>query len=99
MVVKNIFDHSLFQFPPIEHYLDSADPNNEILVDSYINIENGIFIDIGAFIGKYSIKIARRPKVKVLAIEPNPDSFKILCANAEINRIGSNFIPHKQSYI
>ena len=93
LIIKNLFDNTLFKFPDSPHYLSSVDPNNELLVDSYINIQDGIFIDIGAYIGKYSIKIGMRPNVKVIAIEPNPESFNILLENVSLNKIGLNFIP------
>ena len=50
--------------------------------------EGDTFIDIGAYIGYYSI-LARNivgSSGKVIAFEPNPESYKILKKNFEINR-------------
>lgn len=49
--------------------------------------EGDTFVDIGAYIGYYSI-LARNivgEKGKVIAFEPNPESYKILKKNFEIN--------------
>lgn len=55
----------------------------------YFNISEGIFIDIGANIGKFSIIMGKKidNKGKVLAIEPHPDNFKILQRNIELNNL------------
>ncbi len=83
----------LFEYPTTDiSYEISCNPQNEILVDSYIDIKEGTFIDVGAFIGKYTIKVGKNPKVKVLAIEPNPFSFELLMNNIRVNSLHNNVI-------
>lgn len=46
----------------------------------------GTFIDVGAHVGCYSVRAARKAS-KVHAIEPNPDAVEILKANCNLNHI------------
>ena len=50
--------------------------------------DNGIFIDIGAHIGKYSILMAKNG-MKVIAFEPDLGSFKILKKNIALNNLNN----------
>ena len=93
LIVRNIFNKVIFKVINHPEYLVSIDPLNELLVDSYINIQKGIFIDLGAFVGKYALKIAKNKNVKVIAVEPNPQTFQLLIESAALNRIGDNFVP------
>ncbi len=47
-------------------------------------VEGDVFIDAGAHIGKYSIMLSPRFK-KVLAVEANPETFKLLEENIRLN--------------
>ncbi|MEM2614637.1 MAG: FkbM family methyltransferase, partial [Nitrososphaerota archaeon] len=50
------------------------------------NLEKGVFVDVGAHIGKYTIMVARKLKDgKVIAIEADPNNFKILKKNLILN--------------
>ncbi len=52
--------------------------------------ENETFVDIGANVGAYSLRIAKNYKdkgVKVIAIEAHPENYKALCRNIEINNL------------
>src|SRR3972149_7010328 len=51
----------------------------------FFDIREGVFLDIGANIGKYSIILGQNPKIKVIAFEPTPETFKILKKNIELN--------------
>jgi len=57
----------------------------------YINnkVEEGLFIDIGANVGRYTVMAARKMKEKgeVIAIEPEPDNFAALIKNIELNKL------------
>ncbi len=55
----------------------------------YFDLGEGVFIDIGANIGKFSIILGRRSreKIKVISIEPHPKNFKILTKNIELNKL------------
>lgn len=62
----------------------------------YFNIKGGVFIDIGANIGKYTIIMGKKLKNngQVIAIEPEPNNFEILKKNIRFNKLG-NIIPLK----
>ncbi|MEA3359125.1 MAG: FkbM family methyltransferase [Thermodesulfobacteriota bacterium] len=53
------------------------------------DLKEGIFIDIGAHVGKYAIRLANRlgDKGEVIAIEPEENNFKILEKNAKHNKL------------
>ena len=63
-------------------------------LEKYFNIAEGIFVDVGAHIGKYSIRIARQlgPKGKVIAIEPEPYNFSILEKNVKLNGLKNVYL-------
>jgi len=52
-------------------------------------IKQGVFVDIGANIGKYTVKVARQMgnKGRVVAIEPDPETFRILKRNITLNKL------------
>jgi FkbM family methyltransferase len=53
-----------------------------------IMYDNETFVDVGANVGSYSLKIAQDYKyrgVKVIAIEAHPENYKALCRNIELN--------------
>lgn len=62
-------------------------PNHEQKVANVLNAipSGGIFIDVGAHIGKYSLKLAMKG-VKVIAIEPDPITFRALTMGTKLNR-------------
>ncbi|MCS7123069.1 MAG: FkbM family methyltransferase [Candidatus Aenigmarchaeota archaeon] len=63
-------------------------------IRNYFQIDNGVFIDIGAHIGKYTILVGRRlKKGLVIAIEPLRQNFKALLLNIEINNLKNKIIP------
>jgi FkbM family methyltransferase len=93
IVIKNLFNNCVYKIPNNIEYINSISPKNEILVDSFIKMKEGIFIDIGAYVGKYSLRIAKNKKIRVFAIEPNPKSFSILIENSKLNNLSENFIP------
>jgi FkbM family methyltransferase len=50
--------------------------------------DNETFVDVGANVGSYSLKIAQDYKnkgVNIIAIEAHPENYKALCRNIEIN--------------
>jgi len=60
----------------------------------YFKLDKGVFIDVGANIGKYSIILGKKlnDTGKVLAFEPMPEIFKILKKNIDLNNL-QNIIP------
>jgi FkbM family methyltransferase len=55
----------------------------------YFEINHGVFIDVGANIGKYSISLGKKLRNygKVIAIEPESKNFKILETNIKLNKL------------
>lgn len=66
----------------------------EIGLKKYFDLKKGVFVDVGANIGKYSVIIGRqlKDKGKVISIEASEDIFKILKKNIELNNL-QNVIP------
>ena len=63
-------------------------PREEGIKPHLIMYENETFVDVGANVGSYSLKIANDYKnkgVKVIAIEAHPGNYKALCRNIELN--------------
>jgi len=60
----------------------------------YFNLDKGVFIDIGANIGKYTIKLGNqlKKKGKVISIEPEPINFKALSKNVKLNKLENVFL-------
>lgn len=58
---------------------------------NYFNITEGIFVDIGAHIGKYTILVGKKlnGSGKVIAIEPEKNNFKILKKNISLNKLNN----------
>jgi FkbM family methyltransferase len=55
------------------------------LRDYFLNIREGVFLDVGASVGKYTILVGRRIKGKVISIEPNTKNFNILKKSIALN--------------
>ena len=50
---------------------------------------DGVFVDIGANIGYYSMMIAHEYRhARIIAFEPNPELYKMLCDNIKFNNLG-----------
>jgi FkbM family methyltransferase len=57
------------------------------------NVErNDVFLDIGAHIGLYSIRLAQRVS-KVIALEPEPRNYGLLSRNIHINKLYNKILP------
>jgi len=66
---------------------------HETKMEKYFSLEEGVFIDIGANIGKYSIIVGKNLKGGVVvAIEPEPTNFEILKKNIKRNGL-KNVLP------
>lgn len=48
--------------------------------------QGGIFLDVGAHVGRYSVRLARKAS-KIYSIEPNPTNFQGLLLNIKLNNI------------
>lgn len=58
------------------------------LLKYFTNHGDGCFIDIGAHVGRYTIRMASEYQ-QVVAIEPDPNAVKILMANLQLNDISN----------
>jgi FkbM family methyltransferase len=49
----------------------------------------GVFIDVGAHVGKYTVLVSKivGPDGMVIALEPNPENFKALKRNIKLNNL------------
>jgi hypothetical protein len=61
----------------------------ELWMDKYLDIKNGqVFIDVGAHVGKYALRIAKRnPRSTVIAIEPGSLQFNALIDGINKNKL------------
>jgi len=59
----------------------------------YFNLDKGIFVDVGANIGKYTVIVGKALKNngKVISFEPMPENFEILKKNIKLNKINNVF--------
>lgn len=92
VLIKTRFDKIIYELPVNNNtYLYVANPINELLLSTFINPADGTFIDVGAFIGKHTIRCAKKnTNIRVIAIEPNPVSIKILERNILLNKVQKN---------
>lgn len=75
-MLPQIFMDNIYDLPPFD--LDKVE---------------GVIIDAGANIGMFSIKMAKRfPQARVYSIEPNPDAYRRLVRNIELNE-AQNIVP------
>jgi FkbM family methyltransferase len=61
------------------------------IIEYFIPDEGDTVVDVGAHIGLYTIIAAKRvgPSGKVIAIEPDPENFKILKKNISLNQLSN----------
>ncbi len=63
-------------------------------VSSNIVLNSGVFVDVGANVGKYTVKLGNQLKNKgtVIAVEPEPVNFKALQKNVKLNNLENVFL-------
>ncbi len=71
-----------------------ASTRSEPTLAKFFDMDQGVFVDVGANIGKYTVMVARKlgSRGKVVAIEPEPENFRLLQKNIELNGL-TNVIP------
>jgi FkbM family methyltransferase len=65
-------------------------PRYEEVMLEYLTPRKGeVFVDVGAHIGKYALRIAKMvgSEGKVIAIEPDPENFRALVCGINLNRL------------
>jgi len=67
----------------------SANPLIEANLDKFFDINEGVFIDVGSCIGKYTVPIGKKlfNRGKIISIEADKDNFNILKKNIELNNL------------
>lgn len=74
-IIKNHSDHD---------YIINSCVGKEL--EPFFKIKKGLFIDVGAHIGKWSIFVAKQSNnSRVYAIEPNPETYSYLLKNVNLN--------------
>jgi len=66
---------------------------DEIITDLFNPQDNEVVVDVGAHVGKYTLKSGNLvgSNGKIISLEPNPETYKILEKNIKLNKI--NAIP------
>jgi FkbM family methyltransferase len=76
----------------------TVNKNNEKHLYQYFNLTGGIFIDVGAHVGKYSIPAAKNAAVTVVALEPDEYNFGLLKKNVALNHLPNIICINKGAY-
>jgi len=79
------FGKNIIEIPENHHFVYYA----TFIVGEYDFLKlskDDVVLDAGAFIGDFTIKVARKVK-EVVAVEPLPWAFKILKKNVEMNEL------------
>ena len=80
-----------------EIYFNGYYEENQIqfLIESIKKYNIQHFIDVGANIGIYSLRIGKKfPQININSIEPHPSAFKRLRANIELNKLSDTIRTH-----
>ena len=73
--------------PAIER-CDADLTDHEDWIYEYLRVpEGGLFVDVGAFVGQHSIRVAKSCKCRTIAIEPVPSHANVLLENAKLNGV------------
>jgi len=76
-----------FYASKVYHYFSGFLDLGEDIIANEIDLEEGTFIDVGSYVGRYALIASRRLKNRgmVVGFEPSPENFKILKKNIELN--------------
>jgi FkbM family methyltransferase len=67
-------------------YIKLADYEDSMFVMHHLD-ENGLFVDIGANVGHFTLLASGASKAKTIAIEPIPNTYKKLLKNVVLNKL------------
>ncbi|MCL0050753.1 FkbM family methyltransferase [Dehalococcoidia bacterium] len=72
-------------------------PGFEKEIRDYFNLTEGVFVDVGAHIGKYTMTMGRRlgSRGRVIAFEPDCDNYRVLEKNISLNRLKNVILLNK----
>lgn len=63
-------------------------PHFERELRNHFDLKEGVFIDVGAHIGRYTVMVAKKLRNGiVIALEPEPENFQTLKMNVSLNRL------------
>lgn len=62
------------------------DFNNMSLLQALLREIGGVFVDVGANVGSYTLVASEVPSSRVISIEPHPRAFRLLTENVKRNR-------------
>lgn len=88
LVVKGIKIRSMGNLWEIGHYRDfvSVDPDYEGPISDWFNHGSDIFLDVGSYIGRYSLILSQRFN-KIYSFEPVSETYSRLRKNIDLNQI------------
>jgi len=94
-VIKNLWNGTVVKINGVKYALVDSESFDivkefENFILHWLNPKKGeVFIDIGAHIGKYALKIAREVGETglVIAVEPNPDNYQMLQRGIMLNNL------------
>jgi FkbM family methyltransferase len=66
--------------------MDLYDFNNMSLLKILLSEFGGVFVDVGANVGSYTLVASEAPASVTVSIEPHPRAFQLLCENVKRNR-------------
>jgi len=75
-----------------------ADQNYEKNLYPWFELSSGTFIDVGAHIGKYTVKLGRNSANKVISLEPEENNFSLLKKNVALNKLENTICINKGVY-
>jgi FkbM family methyltransferase len=85
--VKDNGDYKMYYHPLIIYEVLMMSGLWEIYMKRVLALSpNDVFVDVGAHIGSYTVPIAKKVQ-KVIAFEPNKDTFELLTKNIELNHL------------
>lgn len=80
--LDHVYMYSVYREPELREYFKMS--------------KNGVFLDVGANIGKYSFLVAKKyPESRIVAIEPEEESLKIFKKNIKLNNLKNISIVNK----
>jgi len=72
---------------------------HEAPITKYLDLKAGdVFVDVGAHVGKYALRIAKQKGCLVVAIEPSPKLYSALTKNVKLNKLSNVRPVNKAAY-
>ena len=75
-------------FGSLDAYLELFKEGHHTKLRSFLGTKDRVIVDLGASEGYYTLKMKENsPRAKVIAVEPNPEAFRILRRNVRENNL------------